>query len=284
MVRDESTPGAAPDANGTQDSRRRAVDRVREPLPTHVDATPELPPGYHDALDAGLAAIGLDLPPAVRTAIDGHVRLLLAWTVAINLTAVRDPVAVATGHVLDSLTAVAAAAIAGAWTAILDLGSGGGLPGHPARARPARHATPCSWSPSGRRRDSSTRRPAPSGPRTGSASRTSGRRRSPATRGIADAGPSSPPGPSRPPPTSWSWPSRSWPSGGRLVAWKRGDLREERGAAAIARPGARWRLHRGPRRRRARVSRATGSSSSPGAGGSPTTYPRDPAARKRRPW
>ena len=30
-----------------QDPRRRAVDRVREPLPTHVDATPQLPTEYH---------------------------------------------------------------------------------------------------------------------------------------------------------------------------------------------------------------------------------------------
>ena len=44
--------------------------------------------------------------PAARAAIDGHVRLLLAWTAAINLTAVRDPLAVATAHVLDSLAAV----------------------------------------------------------------------------------------------------------------------------------------------------------------------------------
>ncbi len=41
-----------------------------------------------------------------KVAIDGHVRLLLAWTRAINLTAIREPAAVATGHVVDSLSAV----------------------------------------------------------------------------------------------------------------------------------------------------------------------------------
>ena len=67
-------------------------------------ALPELPPEYGLVLDAGLAALGLDLPPAARTAIDDHVRLLLAWTAAINLTAIREPAAVARAHVLDSLT------------------------------------------------------------------------------------------------------------------------------------------------------------------------------------
>ena len=32
------------------------MDRPREPLPTRVDDTPDLPPAYGDALDAGLAA------------------------------------------------------------------------------------------------------------------------------------------------------------------------------------------------------------------------------------
>ena len=41
-----------------------------------------------------------------RDAIDGQVRLLLAWTQAINLTAIREPAAVALGHVVDSLAAV----------------------------------------------------------------------------------------------------------------------------------------------------------------------------------
>jgi 16S rRNA (guanine527-N7)-methyltransferase len=81
--------------------------------------------------------LALDLPVAARTAIDDHVRLLLAWTAAINLTSIREPSAIARAHVLDSLTAVA-------WlrdhrvTRFLDLGSGGGYPGLPlAAALPA---------------------------------------------------------------------------------------------------------------------------------------------------
>ena len=70
------------------------------------------------------------MEPQARAAIDGHVRLLLVWTAAINLTAIRDPEAVARRHVLDSLAAVPLLAARGV-TGLLDLGSGGGYPGIP---------------------------------------------------------------------------------------------------------------------------------------------------------
>jgi len=92
-----------------------------------------LPPEYADVLDAGLAALGLTLDASAREAIDGHARLLLAWTEAINLTAIRDPAGVARLHVLDSLAAVPLLRACGA-TALLDLGSGGGYPGLPLAA------------------------------------------------------------------------------------------------------------------------------------------------------
>jgi 16S rRNA (guanine527-N7)-methyltransferase len=106
---------------------------TREPLPTRVEATPELPAEYGRALEAGVAALGLDLPEPARTAIDGHVRLLLAWTDAINLTAIRDPEAVAIAHVTDSLSAVELLRERGV-DRFIDLGSGGGFPGLPVAA------------------------------------------------------------------------------------------------------------------------------------------------------
>jgi 16S rRNA (guanine527-N7)-methyltransferase len=88
-------------------------------------------------VDAGLEALGLDLAATARDAIAGHVRLLLAWTRAINLTAIRDPVAAATLHVVDSLAAVPVLRERGV-DRLLDLGSGGGYPGLPlAAALPA---------------------------------------------------------------------------------------------------------------------------------------------------
>ena len=106
------------------------MDRLREPLPTRVEDTPPLPSAYGDALDAGLKALRLTLTPAGRTAIDGHARLLMAWTRAINLTGIRDPAAVAVGHVIDSLTAVKLLRERGV-DRLVDLGSGGGYPGIP---------------------------------------------------------------------------------------------------------------------------------------------------------
>ena len=102
----------------------------RDPLPTDVRALPPVATGFDTILDAGLAALHLETTPSQRVALGDHVRLLLAWTEAINLTSIRDPVAAAREHVLDSLTAVPLLRARGA-TAVLDLGSGGGFPGIP---------------------------------------------------------------------------------------------------------------------------------------------------------
>ena len=130
----------SPDGPHRHDRQEGCLDRSREPLPTRVDSCPTLPAAYHDALDAGLAALGLVLEPDARAAIDGHVRLLLAWTGAINLTAIRDPAGIATRHVVDSLTGLAV--LRGrAIDRFVDLGSGGGFPGIPlAAALPADRA------------------------------------------------------------------------------------------------------------------------------------------------
>lgn len=73
----------------------------------------------------------MTLTPATRDAIDAHVRLLLAWNAAINLTALRTPEQIARNHVLDSLICVAALRDLGACLSLLDIGSGAGFPGLP---------------------------------------------------------------------------------------------------------------------------------------------------------
>lgn len=110
------------------------MDRRRESLPTRVDDLPPLPPEYDAALDAGLAALPVSLTAAARAAIDDHVRLLLAWNRAINLTAITDPAKVAVLHVVDSLTAVPVVGVRRGSARLLDLGSGGGYPGIPLAA------------------------------------------------------------------------------------------------------------------------------------------------------
>lgn len=121
--------------------------RQYEPLPTDVSGLPELPAGYHRIVDAGIAALfdGSSRPtspptPEALHLVDDHVLLLLAWNAAINLTAIRDPVAAGREHVLDSLAALPILRERGV-RRLLDLGSGGGYPGLPlAIALPAERA------------------------------------------------------------------------------------------------------------------------------------------------
>ena len=117
------------------------MDRLREPLPSRVEGLPELPTEALAVLEAGLATLGLaDLAEPGRTAVVDHLRLLLAWNTAINLTAIRDPTVAVRRHILDSLTAVRVLRDRGI-DAFVDLGSGGGFPGLPlAAVLPARRA------------------------------------------------------------------------------------------------------------------------------------------------
>ncbi len=115
--------------------------RDRAPLPADPSLCPPLPEDAVARFDAGCAALGLgELPPGARAAILDHLRLLLAWTAAVNLTAIREPGAAVTGHLLDSLAALPVLRASGV-RRILDLGSGGGYPGLPlALALPAERA------------------------------------------------------------------------------------------------------------------------------------------------
>ena len=105
-----------------------------------VQDLPELPEAYARALDDGMRALGVELGTGPRRAIDGHVRLLLAWNRAINLSGIREPSDIALLHVIDSLTALEPMRVRGI-DGFVDLGSGGGFPGIPlAVALPARQA------------------------------------------------------------------------------------------------------------------------------------------------
>jgi 16S rRNA (guanine527-N7)-methyltransferase len=91
------------------------------------------------ALAAGLAALGLDPDPGMRAKLLQYIALLDKWNHTHNLTAIRDPEQMITHHLLDSL-AVVEHLPGRADLRVLDIGSGGGLPGIPlAIARPAWH-------------------------------------------------------------------------------------------------------------------------------------------------
>jgi 16S rRNA (guanine527-N7)-methyltransferase len=86
-------------------------------------------------LDAGLDALALDLSTAQRQALLDYLALLQKWNQVYNLTAVRDPQAMLSHHLLDCLAVVAplrAQLASLAWPGpirLLDVGSGAGLPG-----------------------------------------------------------------------------------------------------------------------------------------------------------
>ena len=112
--------------------RRSSSPAERAGLPESAADLPELDRLFWDTLDAGLDAAGLELSTPVRAAIDGHVRLLLAWNAQINLTALRSPEQIARNHVLDSLIcSTVLTELAGSRASILDIGSGAGFPGLP---------------------------------------------------------------------------------------------------------------------------------------------------------
>jgi 16S rRNA (guanine527-N7)-methyltransferase len=270
---------------------------ARDGLPRDPGLLPGLPPTYGRALEHGLAALGLDLPDQARTAIAAHVRLLLAWNQAINLTSITDPEAVAVRHVLDSLTA---APLLDGVATILELGSGGGFPGLPLAALlpDARVTLLDSVAKKGRFLEAAA---AGAGladrvsvvvarAETIAATRPGG----PAwevvlARGVADLAEL----------LELALPLLE--PGGRLVAWKRGDLGVELEAATRAatalgagEPTIRSAVPSGHDQDAARGSTSR-SSPIPGLEGhvlveirkvrpTPRGYPRDPAARRHQPW
>jgi 16S rRNA (guanine527-N7)-methyltransferase len=82
-------------------------------------------------LKSGTAELGLSLSEAQFEQLLGYLALIQKWNKVYNLTAVRDPQEMLTHHLLDSLTAIAPVArhTGGRPAKVLDVGSGGGLPG-----------------------------------------------------------------------------------------------------------------------------------------------------------
>ena len=85
------------------------------------------------ALRSGAQALGLELQGAQVAQLLDFMALLQKWNKVYNLTSVRDPQDMVTHHLLDSLAAVAPlrrqVATLGQGVRLLDVGSGGGLPG-----------------------------------------------------------------------------------------------------------------------------------------------------------
>ena len=240
-----------------------------------------MPAAYDRALEAGLREIGVDLDSTQRSAIDGHVRLLLAWNQAINLTAIRDPEDVAVGHVVDSLSAVPVMRERGL-RRFVDLGSGGGFPGLPVAAALDADAALLVDSVAKKVRFLDAAAAAVGMTRTvatftGRAERLAGdpehRQRWPAVLARAVA--------ALPELVELSFPLLA--PGGVLIAWKRGDVSTEATAAAravLALGGGVLQTAdvsvSGLSGHRLVIVTKTGST--------PERFPRDPVVRRRSPW
>jgi 16S rRNA (guanine527-N7)-methyltransferase len=81
-----------------------------------------------DVVGAGCEALGLALSPAQLAAIEAYLALLAKWNRVYNLTAIRDPAAMRVQHALDALAALPHLPDE-ADQRVLDVGSGGGIPG-----------------------------------------------------------------------------------------------------------------------------------------------------------
>jgi 16S rRNA (guanine527-N7)-methyltransferase len=256
------------------------LNRTREPLPTRVQGLPPLPAEYERTLESGLAAIGVGLDSSAHRAIDDQVRLLLAWNASINLTAIREPSGVALRHVVDSLSALP---LLSSWgvSRLLDIGSGAGYPALPlATALPISAGLVESIG-----KKAAFLRVAAEAMRIGErvtvhgvrveqlAADEAARERWPVVtaRAVASLGDL----------VELAFPLLS--VGGRLVAWKGGDLRQELAAARRATDalgGGQLDVH---------------PANVPGLpdhvlvvvrkrAPTPIDYPRDPATRRRTPW
>jgi 16S rRNA (guanine527-N7)-methyltransferase len=90
-------------------------------------------------LSAGIEELGLELPEQAESRLLDYLALLRKWNRVYNLTAIRYEHEMVVQHVLDSLVVLEHLPAA---TAIIDVGSGAGLPGIPlAIARPDAEVT-----------------------------------------------------------------------------------------------------------------------------------------------
>lgn len=106
-------------------------DRPPIPLP---DAAPLDAPAD---LTERLAAIGVVLDATAVTRLRHYLALLIAMNERMNLTAITDPAEAWSRHALDALTLVPLIPPARKGLSLIDVGSGGGVPGIPlAIARP----------------------------------------------------------------------------------------------------------------------------------------------------
>ena len=107
----------------TRQAEGRGTDMSQLPNNRITDADAAV---FTRILHEGAGDLGLELNDAQVAQLLQYLTLLTKWNAVYNLTAVREPAAMVTQHLLDSLSVVTA--FSGA-SRVLDVGAGGGLPG-----------------------------------------------------------------------------------------------------------------------------------------------------------
>jgi 16S rRNA (guanine527-N7)-methyltransferase len=82
---------------------------------------------HAQTLAAGVSALGLDICANAQTRLLGYLALIAKWNQVYNLTAIRERDHMVVEHLLDSLAVLPHVQP----SAVLDIGSGAGLPGIP---------------------------------------------------------------------------------------------------------------------------------------------------------
>lgn len=103
-----------------------------------MTAAAEVPEGgLLQALSLGIKALELNVPEAQQRQLLSYMALIQKWNKVYNLTALKTPQEILTHHLLDSLSSISSllrylaqsARGVGQEVELLDVGSGGGLPG-----------------------------------------------------------------------------------------------------------------------------------------------------------
>ncbi|MCH8270306.1 MAG: 16S rRNA (guanine(527)-N(7))-methyltransferase RsmG [Planctomycetes bacterium] len=98
------------------------------PDPEALDAATRLPPA---SFIESVAELGVAFEPGDTERLGLFLAYLLWANERINLTAIRDPAQAWTRHILDALTLLGPLSQLPPGAAVIDIGSGGGLPGIP---------------------------------------------------------------------------------------------------------------------------------------------------------
>lgn len=121
-----SEPARAPEPTGDHSDRDVAAfvaeilaDAPKEPLPAPIEFL------------AGAEGLGIAFEPGEVERLGRFLALLLHANTRMNLTAIKDPTQAWQRHILDSLTLMAPLAELPPGARVLDVGTGGGVPGVP---------------------------------------------------------------------------------------------------------------------------------------------------------